>query len=206
MKDEYLHPVSLRVFAVAILVAGTLTMKCQSVTADFTFTVGTNGNVDFTSTSVNVPTNTVHRWVFGDGSSVTNVQSPSHSYTVNGYYAVLLSLETSMGVIRDSVYKSFIVNSVITGLPDQPCAVSEELIAYPNPAVEKVHIDINLNAPGKPQTLIVQDVNGRHLAAMSVNDQRSQEIDISGFEAGIYYLTLLSGDHLIIGRGSFIRR
>ncbi|MFH1320902.1 MAG: PKD domain-containing protein [Bacteroidota bacterium] len=64
--------------------------------ADFTAdgTATCDGVVNFTDLSVNVPTSWL--WDFGDGNT-SSVQDPSHTYSSNGIYTVILTVSNSYG-------------------------------------------------------------------------------------------------------------
>ena len=74
-----------------------VTVAAHTPIASFTATPTTGSGpltVDFTDTSVNSPTSWA--WDFGDGATSTE-QSPSHSYTTAGSYAVSLTATNSGG-------------------------------------------------------------------------------------------------------------
>ncbi|HXU27358.1 MAG TPA: PKD domain-containing protein, partial [Bacteroidia bacterium] len=54
-----------------------------NIAAGFTYSAGSGGQLNFTNTSTNVPSNAVYSWSFGDGSGSTQA-SPSHTYYYNG--------------------------------------------------------------------------------------------------------------------------
>lgn len=64
------------------------TTPAPTPTASFTFTLATNGEVDFSNTSQNA---TAYSWDFGDGTTKVTNASPGHVYAVNGKYNVVLT-------------------------------------------------------------------------------------------------------------------
>src|SRR3954468_13615230 len=75
----------------ALLLLASNDIKAQC-TPHFTFSVGSNGHVNFNSTSVGTSSTTMYYWTFGNNtySSGINQQSGSATYTTNGYYQVTL--------------------------------------------------------------------------------------------------------------------
>ena len=68
-------------------------------TADFLFSIGTNGNVNFVNNSVNSET---YIWDFGDNSPKVSDFSPTHKYDKNGNYYVKLEV-TGKGGKREII-------------------------------------------------------------------------------------------------------
>lgn len=60
---------------------------CTGLTANWTYTSGTNGSVQFTAADTGTGA-THHDWNFGDGSAEGFGPNPSHTYTASGYYRV----------------------------------------------------------------------------------------------------------------------
>ncbi|HRH65623.1 MAG TPA: GEVED domain-containing protein, partial [Bacteroidia bacterium] len=82
---------------------------------DFTFVSNTcTGFTDFTSTSINTPTN--YHWDFGDGDT-SDVASPTHSYASNGTYTVTLIAWNASG----SDTATYSVQAIITGPVANAC-------------------------------------------------------------------------------------
>jgi PKD repeat protein len=65
-----------------------------NIAASFSYSAGSNGQINFTSTATNVPTGAIYSWDFEDGSGSTQI-SPSHSYYFNGTYTVSLHISDS---------------------------------------------------------------------------------------------------------------
>ena len=62
-----------------------------NLTANFNYTVGNNGQVSFANVSTNTAVNTTYLWNFGDNSTSTSANPPTHTYST-GVYNVLLTL------------------------------------------------------------------------------------------------------------------
>jgi PKD repeat protein len=90
----------------------TVTVGSCSLTAGYTYSLGNNGQVFFTSTSTGTTGNTYYYWDFGDG-GYSNVINPMHTYMGNGTYSVNL-------LLLDSTY--FSCNDIYGGLVNYtPC-------------------------------------------------------------------------------------
>jgi PKD repeat protein len=66
----------------------TVTAGCQLV-ANFSYSQGSGGAVNFNNTSSGTVAGTTYSWTFGDGGTSTSA-SPSHTYSGNGTYLVTL--------------------------------------------------------------------------------------------------------------------
>lgn len=92
MEKIYKTKFNLRTFfyLAIILFASHYTIgQCLS---SFTFTTGTGGNVNFTSTSSGTLAGfTYYQWDFGDG-GFSSAAAPSHNYIANGVYTVSLTV------------------------------------------------------------------------------------------------------------------
>jgi PKD repeat protein len=82
--------------------------------AGFTHTVGPNGQVFFTSTSLPASVTTQYQWSFGNGNIFNSVGNPtaSTSYSANGVYPVTLTFSTAP--CSGSVVINVTVTSIIT--------------------------------------------------------------------------------------------
>ena len=80
-------------------------------TANFTFVPNTCGNKDvaFTNTSTGGST---YSWNFGDGSPVSTLEDPTHTYAADGSYTVVLTINGSMASAPQTVN---VVSSPVVG-------------------------------------------------------------------------------------------
>jgi len=78
--------------------------------ASFTYSVGSNGQVDFSNTSKNV---TSYSWDFGDGSTsgLSTLENPNYKYNANGSFVVSLTATGPGGVV--TVTNSIKINNVM---------------------------------------------------------------------------------------------
>jgi hypothetical protein len=160
-------------------------VKAQFMVADFTFTVGANGNVNFTSTSVNTSTSTIHKWRFGDGTPFITGQTPVHTYSTNGYYAVLLILESPVGVMFDSTTKAVQINSITTGFNDLVLQSGSKV--YPNPVKDFLHVNLDCTEAG---SIKVFDATGREMGIEMIKYPGSTQVDMRNYNRGIYIVSV----------------
>jgi len=72
-----------------INVTNAITPTCQ-LNAGFSYSQGSNGLVNFTSTSTGTTAGTTYTWDYGDNSANGNGSNSSHTYATNGLYLVKL--------------------------------------------------------------------------------------------------------------------
>ncbi len=78
----------------------------------FTYTLGSNGFVNFASTSTGTVAGTTYTWSYGDSSTGTGVNA-SHTYTANGlYYVTLLANNNFSFACNDTMMFPINVNSI----------------------------------------------------------------------------------------------
>ncbi len=82
--------------------ATTIVNTSCSLNPSFSYTLGSNGAVNFASTSSGVNGSTNYSWDFGDGSPVGSGQSTGHTYSATGTYTVLLSLNNGFGCVSST--------------------------------------------------------------------------------------------------------
>lgn len=148
--------------------------------ANFTY-VNNGGLIDFTNTSSN---STSWSWDFGDGNNATT-QNPSHTYTSNGNFTVILISDNACG---GSDTTSQVINIVLVGT-EQILDEFSLVRVYPNPASDVLVID------GLPASLVgnesiqVIDILGRTLLTTTIMNT-TQSLQITDLAAGVYTLTV----------------
>ena len=91
----------------------TISINPCNLVANYTYTVGSGGNVSFASNSTGTNGNTTYFWDFGDGFTGAG-NAPSHSYASAGAYNVLLFANNQTNPLCvDSVFQSV----TVTGIP-----------------------------------------------------------------------------------------
>ena len=91
-------------------------------TADVTYTC--DGTVNFTDLTQNLPQTWL--WDFGDGNT-SNIQNPTHTYTANGTYTVILTCTNANGSDADTIINYITVN--LNGAVS-PASCSPQTTAY----------------------------------------------------------------------------
>jgi|JI8StandDraft_1071087.scaffolds.fasta_scaffold102505_1 PKD repeat protein len=191
---------SLSMTLIVIGLLFTLTcLKAQTLTtASFTYTVGSGGNVNFTSTSTNT-TGLICTWRFGDGSLLSGNQTPSHTYSASGYYAVVLIIENSFGVIRDSTTKGIQVNTLLTDLTNAKAQAKRELNVSPLPAHQLITITYETNESSPPMITFI-DMTGKVVKSFTADKSGTTLIQTSDLPAGVYVLQLHSSGGVLSKR------
>ncbi len=123
-----------------------------------------------------------YTWDFGDGSPVSHMLSPTHTYADAGNYIVTLTLNTSYCGDFDNTTSVHIV-----GL-DEIIVDQDVLSVYPNPAHDK--LNIQNKGTFKMEELTITNVLGQVIAKEAINGKASHQINLSGFASGIYSLKI----------------
>lgn len=89
------------------VVSITNTATCN-FSASCTYTVGSNGQVSFTNTSVGTPY--WLQWTFGDGNWSTQV-SPNHTYSYNGTYIITLFMNDQTNVCNSTFQDTVVITN-----------------------------------------------------------------------------------------------
>jgi PKD repeat protein len=97
-------------------------VKSQTCTASFIYSVGANGNVTFTSTSVGTNSGTPYTWNFGNNTSTFVIGNAgiqvNKTYTANGTYTVTLFVGSTITPCNSTVSQTI---SVTTSTNTTPC-------------------------------------------------------------------------------------
>jgi PKD repeat protein len=89
-----------------------VTTPC-TLAASYTYSIGANGVVSFTSNSTGTNSATKYYWNFGDGSGRQLLTgTPSHTYTIQGLYKVwLITMDTGTAYCADSTIQNIDVTT-----------------------------------------------------------------------------------------------
>jgi PKD repeat protein len=143
------------------------------------------------------PDPVTYNWNFADGIT-SSVSDPVHVYLRSGDFNSVLSVEDS-NQCRDSKSKVITVRLLRSSVDEDDESVFIEIIqssVYPNPAVEKVSLDIELSKETEI-AISLCSLNGslldsRVLKALTVDEQ----FDISNLSPGVYILKVLVNNQL----------
>ena len=116
------------------------------------------------------------------------------SFDSAGFYTVKLEVSNQYGT--DDETKDAYINVSTTGAGITTFYNSELIKLYPNPAQNVVYLDIDPRLNISQTELNIFNTQGQ----LVLNQPASQEIKVSDFESGIYYMTLKSGDLAIAKR------
>lgn len=138
-------------------------------------------SVAFTSTSVGAVT---YSWDFGDG-IVSDEENPSHTYSENGTYEVVLTVSNACGETQSTSTITINVN-----------AVTEQdfnnIKIFPNPANTYLSINIDNTSADEIDIRIV-DMQGRIVANEQMNNE-SHTINTTNLLNGTYMIRLSSNE------------
>ncbi|MEO0898154.1 MAG: PKD domain-containing protein [Bacteroidota bacterium] len=148
--------------------------------------------VDFTGDATNADS---YSWTFGDGGTSTD-QNPSHIYSANGMYTVILTVTNQCGTSTDSVE----VNMTTVGIEDE---LNRAISVFPNPNTGKFELkleDFNANELSiKVVTLEGQLVLASEFGAVSAPYIRKIELP-SGIARGVYILQVNVDERVVFKR------
>ncbi|WP_421751291.1 fibronectin type III domain-containing protein [Croceimicrobium sp.] len=165
-----------------------LTAGADTATAAFSVG-GSQPNFTFdASTSVNADTYT---WDFGDGNTGSGV-STSHTYTSNGVYNVVLTVNDTTDCYSVAMDSTTI--EVNIGLEENPLQTS--LAVYPNPASDYINVEFDVVNSANAKIRLL-DAQGRALSESNERAQGDQfryRLDVSQLASGVYILEIESGD------------
>jgi PKD repeat protein len=157
-----------------------------NIAASFSYSIGSGGQLNFTNTSSNTPSNAIYSWGFGDGTS-SNIVSPSHTYSYNGSYTVNLYVSDSNGFCNNAIAQTVTVTNGNT------C---------------NLHVNYTYTLGANGQVFFTNTTTGGDTSNISINwnfgDGSSTQLSPShAFQYnGTYYVSLHMGDTLSLCSGS----
>ena len=166
---------------------GFITPACPVPTASWSFIDLGNLSVDYTDLSTVTGAGVTYQWDFGDGNTSTQ-QNPLHTYASQGNYIVCLIVTDICGA--DTSCMAIGITSL------SPGASITNLDIYPNPSNGLYTLSGTVNDKQDIE-MVVTDLRGLEVKRkiMSGNHARfEQVIDLSDASAGVYILTIKSGE------------
>ncbi len=152
--------------------------------ASYTADVTNAPTVAFTNTSTG---GTSYSWDFGDGSPADLTQNPSHTYSANGTYTVVLTVTGPCNTITSS--QTVTIN--VTGIDSYS---QDAVTVYPNPS--NGIFTVNMNTAAKT-TVEVYNVIGEVVYSTQLANN-SASVDLSNYSAGVYSMKLISGNATVV--------
>ena len=141
------------------------------------------GNFFFTDLSYYEPENWY--WDFGDGKTSTAV-NPVHFFKEPGVYTVCLTVSNDNGA--HTYCKELEIGIVHT---TEAKTGTYGIALHPNPATDKVWVNVEDMVYRGPKTLTITDVNGRAVYKQQMRiGQRQQVLSVSDIAAGVYFVRL----------------
>jgi PKD repeat protein len=140
--------------------------------------------VAFTNTSTG---GTSYSWDFGDGSPADLTQNPSHTYSANGTYTVVLTVTGPCNTVTSSQT----VTISVTGIDTYS---QESFSVYPNPS--NGLFTVNMNTAAK--TIVeVYNVIGEVVFSTQLANNTAL-VDLSNYSAGVYSMKVISENATIV--------
>ncbi|MBS1595767.1 MAG: C10 family peptidase [Bacteroidetes bacterium] len=176
--------------------------SCRSARVPVTVTV-LNGSSSFAAQTGSLSvgftpvttTGVTYQWSFGDGATSTD-QSPTHTYATSGTYTV--QLIESNGSCSDTTTQQ--VAAFATGITDVKSLSTLSL--YPVPAQSMIMIRLSSTATAAAHITITDALGAAvidHDMTLAAGSSTFDE-SLSGLAAGVYHVTITSGDSRVTGR------
>ncbi len=157
--------------------------------AGFTPVDNGNGVISFTNSSQYA---TSYNWDFGDGGS-DNTANPTHTYTTNGSYIVVLTAINSCGINTSTISVSVVVTNIDNTL------LSSSLEIFPNPGNGLFNLKY-MSGSGNKFTVKVINIKGEIVFIKDFSKSTSLKdipLDFSEFSNGVYNIELNNGNETL---------
>ena len=152
----------------------------QIPVADFTTIDNGNGFITFTNTSQNA---TSYSWDFGDG-SFDNTLNPTHTYSANGSYTVVLTAINSCGPDIHTIIIDVIITDINNGL------LNSKLEVFPNPSNGLFYIEYYSGTSNKVTIKAINTIGELVYIKEYLKNTSSGiiQLDFTKFSNGIYQI------------------
>ncbi|MCZ4407940.1 T9SS type A sorting domain-containing protein [Cryomorphaceae bacterium 1068] len=144
------------------------------------------GVVTFTNTTENFDSLS---WSFGDGNSSTEID-PTHIYDESGVYTVVL---TTFKCGKSATFSKTISIELTLGTRDRN---SEEMVIFPNPASDKITIQLTNPSGRNMENIRIFDIWGRIVASFSWQTHEGK-FDVSNIPPGLYLIQLIGNNKVL---------
>ncbi|HTN46328.1 MAG TPA: T9SS type A sorting domain-containing protein [Flavipsychrobacter sp.] len=156
---------------------GSQQCNCSLPLANFTNVSGGSNLIHFTYTGT-MPYISVS-WNFGDGTPVSTILNPSHTYSTPGTYSVCVTVTTACGT--NTYCKPVTTSTVGINAINAP----NPLRIYPNPVTD--HLTIDFTAPDTK----IEIYNATGICVYQTRSQsKNEQLDVSSLSAGLYFIRL----------------
>lgn len=126
-------------------------------------------------------------WDFGDGTTPSQEDEPTHTFTEPGTYTVELVAFAEDGVCEDTFTVEIVIDPV--GINEQGNA---QVLVYPNPASSLITVEGLINVTD----LRIMDAVGRVVQNLALNGNEKQVVDLSAFAAGNYVMQFFKDGYI----------
>lgn len=143
-----------------------------------------NGSYSFSpSVLQNISAITGYEWDFGDNSTASIQEHPTHSYATNGVYTVRLVVFSVCG--SDTVYKN--IQITVNGIGEISLDQAQ-LKLYPNPATDL--ITVKNESSLKMASIEVYNILGQKVSGHQLNDPNTYTLHTQDLASGIYQVRI----------------
>jgi PKD repeat protein len=169
----------------------TVTNVCN-IGGMYTYTNLANGQVQFSTTASGTNSTTTYLWDFGDANG-SGSQNPSHIYA-NGTYTVILVIDNHTNPpCTQTITQVIIVNNSAVSVNE--LLLMNKVNVYPNPASDKLYIDIEGITPLNTQVIIFSAI-GNEVLRYDLRSAKN-EIKLDQLSNGFYYYNLRTNSRTI---------
>jgi photosystem II stability/assembly factor-like uncharacterized protein len=161
-----------------------------------------SSNLNIVNSSIG--SNLSYSWDFGDGSPVSNLAFPSHSYTASGPFNLCLTVDDGISCVStycDSIQKSgvrfnksagFTINVIpnLTTSLDKQGLSKDDINVYPIPTKSLLFI----KGSSKDHLYQIISLSGKVILESRLD---AKQIDVSALSSGIYLLKLFKEEQAI---------
>jgi hypothetical protein len=176
----------------SIVVGGT-----EDITAGFTMpsaTAAVQTEISFTGTSQNANN---YSWNFGDGTTITGVANPVHTYTTPGIYVVTLRVSNASGCSA-AVSQTLTVSGATSGIAN--AGGSNDITMWSN--VDRIYVDFTqagkVDAVVRIFNILGQELSNEKFTGNTIYQKQLDQVDAA------YVIVSVKNDDKVVTRKLFI--